>query len=185
MTTFFTADTHFGHKNIIRHCTRPFATIEQMNESLIENWNKVVRPTDSVYHLGDFGVLRPERAKEIADRLNGKIYLISGNHERSASHAQCRDRFEWIKDYFVLGLSKTLSIVLFHYALRVWEKKHYGAWHLYGHSHGNLPPIEGEFSLDIGVDCWNYAPVSLEKIHKEMSARGWQEPSRPERVGDE
>lgn len=185
MTIFFTADTHFGHKNIIRHCGRPFASIDEMNDAFITNWNKSVRPTDSVYHLGDFAVLRPEKAKELADRLNGKIYLIRGNHEQSAEHAKCRDRFEWIKEYFVLKPCATRSIVLFHYALRVWEKHHYGAWHLYGHSHGKLPSIEGACALDVGVDCWNYTPVSLNKIEEEMVARGWREQSRPIKRVDE
>jgi calcineurin-like phosphoesterase family protein len=178
MTIFFTADTHFGHKNIIQHCNRPFQTALEMNEALISNWNTRVQPHDSVYHLGDFAVLRPERVKELAERLNGKIYLIRGNHERSTEHELCRDRFEWIKDYFNLKLSKTSSIVLFHYALRVWEKRHWGAWHLYGHSHGKLPPIEGAFTMDVGVDCWNYSPVSLDAIRAEMTNRGWKERSR-------
>lgn len=174
MTIFFTADTHFGHKNIIQHCNRPFQTALEMNEALLSNWNRVVRPQDSVYHLGDFAVLRPERASELARRLNGKIYLIRGNHERSAEHKLCSNRFEWIKDYFVLKPSKTCSIVLFHYALRVWDKRHWGSWHLYGHSHGKLAPIEGTFALDVGVDCWNYSPVPFDDISAQMIERGWK-----------
>ena len=179
MAIFFTADTHFGHSNIIRHSNRPYENAHEMDEALIANWNKVVKQTDTVYHLGDISVLRPERTREILDRLKGKIYLICGNHERSAKHAKCASRFEWIKDYFVLKLPFDISLVLFHYSLRVWEKKHYGAWHLYGHSHGSLPPVEGSFSLDVGVDCWNYFPVSFHTIQAEMERRGWEPKRKP------
>ena len=76
MAIFFTADTHFGHKNIIRYCNRPFETAHEMNETLIANWNKVVHQTDTVYHLGDVAVLRPEKTRDVLDRLNGKFILL-------------------------------------------------------------------------------------------------------------
>jgi len=86
MAILFTADTHFGHRNIIRHSNRPFENVHEMDEALIANWNKVIKQTDTVYHLGDIAVLRPERTREILDRLKGKNYLICGNHERSTKH---------------------------------------------------------------------------------------------------
>lgn len=147
MTVFFTADHHFGHTNIIRHVKRPFASVQEMNETLIKNWNSVISPSDTVYHLGDVSVLRPERTKEILDRLNGKIFLIRGNHDAAAEHRLCRDRFEWIKDYHFASFNGGIRIALCHYAMRVWDRKHYGSYHLYGHSHGLLPPLPGEFSL--------------------------------------
>lgn len=180
MTIFFTADTHFGHKNIIKYCNRPFETALEMNEALIANWNKVVQQTDTVYHLGDVAVLRPERTREILDRLNGRIYLITGNHDRSAKHALCASRFEWIKDYFCLKLNGGVQIALFHYAMRVWDKRHWGAWQLYGHSHGSLPSEANSFALDVGVDCWNYSPVSLQMIQAEMEKRGWKPKKKPQ-----
>jgi calcineurin-like phosphoesterase family protein len=174
MAIFFTADTHFGHKNIIRYCNRPFETAHEMNEVLIENWNKVVNQTDTVYHLGDVAILRPEKTREVLNRLNGKIYLISGNHEKSSHHTICSSRFEWIKDYHYLQLNGGIQIALFHYAMRTWLKQHWGAWHLYGHSHGNLPPLEGTFAMDIGVDSCNYTPISLKAVTDEMIKRGWK-----------
>ena len=188
MTVFFTGDTHFGHSNIIRYSNRPFESAALMNEALISNWNKAIGPQDSVYHIGDVSILRPERTKEILDRLNGKIYLIRGNHDDSAEHKLCRDRFEWIKDYYFAAFHNEIRIALFHYAMRTWNKKHHGAWHLYGHSHGNLPPIEGEFSLDIGTDCWNYSPISLETLRLKMEERGWkpiQKPSKQQQIREE
>ena len=77
MTTFFTADTHFGHKNVIRYCNRPFASATEMDERLIENWNKIVGPDDLIYHLGDFTLLGEDLAAGYFQRLNGKIHIIT------------------------------------------------------------------------------------------------------------
>lgn len=81
---FIISDTHFGHYNIIKYCNRPFETVEQMNETIIENWNKVVGPNDIVIHCGDFYLGRGARQtapREFRRRLNGKIILILGNHD--------------------------------------------------------------------------------------------------------
>ena len=174
MTIFFTADNHFGHSNIIRHCARPFASALEMNEVMIERWNSVVKPKDQVYHLGDVSVLRPEKTREILDRLNGKIYLIRGNHDKSAEHKLCCDRFEWIKDYYFLKLPNNISIALMHYAMRVWNKSHYGSWHLYAHSHGNLKIPPELLCLDVGVDAWDFTPVSFEQVRGIMEEKGWK-----------
>ena len=173
MSIFFTADHHFGHSNLIPYQKRPFANVEEMNETLIQRWNEAVKPRDTVYHLGDVSLLRPERTREILDRLNGKIFLIRGNHEKSAEDKVCASRFEWIKDYHFLSLNDGIKIALMHYAMRVWDRRHYGAWHLYGHSHGHLPPEEGRFALDVGVDCWDFRPISLFAIRDRMAERGW------------
>lgn len=78
--TFVVSDTHFRHQNIIRYCNRPFHTVGEMNECLIHNWNSVVGPEDTVYHLGDFGF---GNLQEFRGRLNGIIHLIEGNHDSS------------------------------------------------------------------------------------------------------
>lgn len=168
MTVYFTGDTHFSHKNIIKYDSRPYSSVEEMNEALIKNWNAIVQTTDSVYHLGDVGIGRPAALRAILDRLNGKIFLIRGNHDKTAEHKLCRDRFEWIKDYHFAVFNDGIKIALFHYALRVWDRSHRGAWNLYGHSHGRLKPIEGSLSLDIGVNSWDYKPVSLSTLQSVM-----------------
>ena len=82
MTVWFTADTHFGHHNIIKYANRPYGTIEGHDEVLIANWNDMVRGGDLVYHLGDFGFgKKPEMIERLARRLNGCIHLIYGNHD--------------------------------------------------------------------------------------------------------
>ena len=161
---FFTADTHFGHKNIIKYANRPFASAEEMDSAMIERWNSKVSAEDEVYHLGDVGMNSPARLREILDSLNGKIYLVRGNHERSAEN--CSERFEWIKDYHELEVEDPDAhrgrrfIVLFHYAMRVWNASHHGSWSLYGHTHGELEDLNDQLSFDEGVDCHDFAPLS-------------------------
>ena len=94
---FFTADHHFGHENIIKFSERPFESLDHMNEELIKRWNKKIQPGDTVYHLGDMSLGKPDFTKEILDRLNGNIHLIKGNHEGAA--LTYPKRFASIRDY--------------------------------------------------------------------------------------
>jgi calcineurin-like phosphoesterase family protein len=80
---FFTSDTHFGHHNIIKYCGRPFKDANDMNESFIRNWNSVVGVDDDVYHLGDVSFMSKQQTINIIKKLNGRIYLVSGNHDRN------------------------------------------------------------------------------------------------------
>ena len=173
---FFTADEHYQSPSIIRICNRPFASVEEMNEALIQNHNEVVKAGDRVYHLGDVYLGRRsgahkglEEAKRLRARLNGQHFLIIGNHDELAE--QMSDAFIWMKDIARLH-KKTLpeglpDIVLCHYAMRTWEMRMHGGWHLYGHSHGNMPE-DGSPSFDVGVDCWNYRPISIEQVTDKM-----------------
>ena len=76
-----TSDTHFNHANIIKYCNRPFSSVEEMNETIIANWNKVVSERDIVYHLGDFALGDKSLIPNILRRLNGCIKVIMGNHD--------------------------------------------------------------------------------------------------------
>lgn len=178
---WFTADTHFGHKKIIEYANRPFDSIEQMDEALINNWNNKVSHEDEVYHLGDVALCSPSKLNKILDRLNGKIYLIKGNHEKSVE--ACKDRFEWIKDYHELIIPDNDAfqgkqlLVLFHYAMRVWQASHHGTYHIYGHSHGTLPDDPESLSFDVGVDCHNYEPINYQNIKNIMEQKNWIKPN--------
>lgn len=169
---FFISDTHFKHGNIIKYCNRPFSSVEEMDEAMIENWNEVVRPNDTVYHLGDFMFARGYKASEqIADyasRLNGKIHLILGNHDHLRDCLNSK-AFESINTLLKMRHDNQ-KIILCHYALRVWDCAHHGAWHLYGHSHGTLPDIGG-LTFDVGVDRFNYKPVHFDVVRDIMRNR--------------
>ena len=155
--------------NIIKYSNRPFKDVDDMNEGLIRNFNEVVGPDDECYILGDFAMGKKDQATSFAHRLNGKKYLILGNHDLHLidRYEEC-GQFEWIKHYHELKHNKQ-RIILFHYGLRVWNKSHHGSWLLYGHSHGSLPGIGKSF--DVGCDCWDWRPISFERVKKEMDKR--------------
>lgn len=163
---FFTSDTHFGHAGAIKYCRRPFATVEEMDEELIRRWNAVVEPTDTIYHLGDLSFKGKDYTARILDRLNGVMHLYRGNHDKGFSDEWLLKWFASVQDIGTIKVSirgQVQRIVLCHYALRTWDMIHHGAWHLFGHSHGNMK-VHIMPSLDVGVDCWSYAPVSIDEI---------------------
>ena len=181
MSYLFTADTHFNHKNINRYCGRPFKTVEEMNETLITNWNSKVRPEDTVYHLGDFGFLHgnSQSVESIISRLNGNIGLIIGSHDKDLKNAISEHDFATASSklhvlhaietaQFQIGGTELVTIVMCHYAMRVWPYSHYGSWQIHGHSHGHLRP-QGK-QHDVGVDANNFFPVSLDQLKAIMWA---------------
>lgn len=151
MTIWFTSDTHFGHKRLAS--IRGFESTIDMDNCIVDTWNAQVKKNDLVYHLGDFSLTGPDKTIEILKSLNGKIYLIRGNHDQIADRKTVTPFFVWIKDvhYFAIQDQK---IFLSHYAHRVWRSDYRGSWHLYGHSHGNLPDNLNSKSTDIGWDRW-------------------------------
>lgn len=173
---WFTSDTHFGHKNIIKFSNRPFKDEHHMNEELIRLWNSVVDEDDDVYHMGDVSLTNNGITNSILNRLNGNIHLITGNHEKSITgHKDNRDRFVWIRPYHEMYIDKQF-IVLCHYGMRVWNKSHHGSWMLYGHSHDSMEYEPWGRSMDVGVDSayrilGKYRPFSFDEVAKIMSKR--------------
>lgn len=175
MNYFFTSDTHFNHANIAGpKCStwssgyRNFDSVQEMNETLIKNWNDKVKKDDVVYHLGDVGFATAELLRPILLRLNGHKYLCIGNHEKAALGN--RDQFLQITDVRFAKVGNQL-IWLSHYAHRVWDRSHHGVWHLYGHSHGSLPDDPNSMSFDVGVDCHNYSPLSFDEVAAIMTKK--------------
>ena len=182
MNIFFTADSHLGHKNVLKHSNRPFATIEEHDQAIVQNWNSVVQPNDIVYFLGDLALCHPTMALETASRLNGRKRWIRGNHDHDPLVKECSRLFEWVKEMCDISIPDADAnrgvqhIVLNHYAMRVWNRAHYGSWHLYGHSHGNLPDDPKSQSFDVGVDCHNFTPISYAQVKEIMSRKEWTPP---------
>lgn len=166
MTDYVTADWHLGHSNIIKYCNRPFKTVDEMDAILINNVNEVVSPSDRLFNLGDVGFKgADEKLPGWLNRINCKnIYVVPGNHDKE--HV-LRKYFKVLPQCYMYEASD-LKIVFCHYAMRVWPKSHHGVYHLYGHSHGTLPPILGAPAFDVGVDSWNYKPLSMSQVKIEM-----------------
>ncbi len=169
MTVFFTSDTHFGHERIITSCARPFETVDEMDEALITRWNERVGANDTVYHLGDFAYWNVLSASHYLERLNGKIHLIIGNHDKHT-----------LEDTSVRFVSTSLIrevqigkqwIVLCHYPMREWHGSYRKAWHLFGHVHGRLDHEPLGFSLDVGVDAHHFLPWSMDEIATAFEGR--------------
>lgn len=187
---WFTSDTHYHHKNIVRGTTswledenkgihsvqrtRDFNTLEEHDETLIANFNSLVKENDEVWHLGDWSFGGHEQIKIFRDRLKCKnINLVFGNHDQHIEPLDSKYRSlftscQYVKQ-FHLKLDSTLSgkygkqgFFLSHYGHRVWDKSHHGSIHLYGHSHGTLPG-SGR-SMDVGVDTHNLYPYHLDEI---------------------
>lgn len=172
----FTSDVHFGHKNIIRYCNRPFKDVDDMDEQLIQRWNSVVKPDDVVWQLGDFTFYRNyDKLCYILRRLNGRKKAVLGNH--------CETIIDRREDLLAEGLFEVIverarikvgsqSIVLDHFPGRSWDRSSHGAWQLFGHVHNDLPPY-GK-SVDVGVDStWvtgvaPYRPFSFAEIKRFM-----------------
>jgi calcineurin-like phosphoesterase family protein len=177
MNYWFTSDLHLGHGNILTYDERPFSSVEEMDETLIASLNKEVKSNDYLYFLGDFCL--PSKVSAIIDyvsRINCKrIFFVRGNHD-AAFHKNKNELlkyFETIDDYKEVKIDNKL-IVLCHYAFRVWRKSHYGSFHCFGHSHGNLKDDPHALSYDVGVDHNNYRPISFEELKEIMSKKDWQ-----------
>lgn len=173
---YFTCDHHFGHTNIITYTSRPFKSEREMTNILIKEWNGVVSTNDTVYHLGDFTL--GEDINYLVGNLNGYInFVIPTFHhdKRWYSKLSLQDvvRVQILDSLFALDTDEYI-ICMCHYPLARWDRMHYGAWHLHGHSHGRYQG-KGKI-LDVGVDnayklLGAYRPFSLDDIKKYMKDR--------------
>ena len=174
---WFTSDLHFGHQNIIRFCKRPWETIEDMDLSLIQNWNSVVKPDDLVFDLGDFAFATNARWKELLSQLNGHHYLILGNHDITRWPGdKIMELFEGVSHQMILKIDGR-TVYLNHYPYLcfggAWRNPENAVYQLFGHVHSS-PNCEGAdtdrlvnlfpYQYDVGVDNNNYTPISWEQV---------------------
>ena len=129
---YFTADTHFGHRNIVTSCSRPFPDVEEMNDVIVERWNAVVRKRDEVYFLGDFGMGPVDHLETIFKRLHGRIHLIVGNHDKASI-----SKWPWesVRQSATISVDER-RVYLSHYPHVEWPGFYRGDVHLFGHVHG-------------------------------------------------
>lgn len=181
---YFTSDWHLDHKNICTYSNRPFKSVDEMNEAIIDNCNSIVQTDDDIIFEGDFAFSKSlQRIIELRKRIKCKnFYFIYGNHDKliRKNTDSLFPYFKILGDYAEEDLviardgGTKNKFVLCHYAFRVWNKSHYGSYHLYGHSHGSLPDDPNSLSFDVGVDCWGFKPISIVQVEEVMNKKSWQ-----------
>ena len=170
---WFTSDTHFYHLNIIRFCSRPFGSIEEMNDELVRRWNETVPPDGVVFHLGDFAFGGPKEWTDILSRLNGRIFLVLGNHDMRHLKQGVMERFAYVSQQMTIRVGRQ-PIVLNHHPFLTYGGARRDVWQLFGHVHSGPLSREGKDlsrldillprQYDVGVDNNDYRPVSFAKV---------------------
>lgn len=177
---FYISDLHFGHKNIIRYDNRPFKSVEEMDNTLINNWNRTVSSEDIVYILGDISWYDDDKTVKIFKQLNGIKVLIKGNHDNIKSTSSLSKCFTGVQDYAELYLNKKDKVIMSHYPIPFWNGQFRDTVHLYGHVHNShqwnvyeswmeeLRQLQDIPMRAYNVGCmmkWiNYTPRTLEEI---------------------
>lgn len=155
---FLVSDTHFFHSNIIKYCNRPFASVEEMNRVMIEKWNAVVSPEDTVIHLGDFALGPAPRYAEILKALHGKTkILIIGNHDKSAVYMKENVGFDQVYQNRMFDFGEHGDWFLKHKPMKTPKKL------LHGHVHQSWRRL-GEFVINASVDVWDFYPQTLAQM---------------------
>ena len=179
MNTWITSDWHFNHTNICGPKVsrwgsgyRTFDNVPQMNSTIFDNINKLVKEDDTIYFLGDFCFGDHRKTPEHRSRIVCKnIHLIRGNHDENID--TYKDHFSSINDVLMINQGKR-KIFLSHYSHRVWPGSHKGTIHLYGHSHSSIPDF-GK-SMDVGIDAAyrlfkEYRPFHIDEIYGIMDKK--------------
>lgn len=166
---YFTVDLHFYHDHIIRLANRPYHDIREMDQALVENWNRRIRGDDEVYILGDVTMKNHVYAQEMLKKLKGRKYLIEGNHDRFV-HQTGFDQalFTWVKQLYELKYEGH-SFILCHYPIAEWNGFYHGSIHLHGHQHNHADVNyrnrdNGLLRYDVGVDANAMTPISIQEI---------------------
>lgn len=190
---WFTSDTHYNHKNICRgtsswlsergkgessmQSTRDFNTLSEMNNAIVKGIHSVVKPGDILFHLGDWSFGGEASIEEFRNQILGiGVHFIFGNHDHHIERNQrYRDLFLSTKYYREISIDGQM-IVMCHYAYRVWNQSHRGAWNLYGHSHGTIDKEPYGKSMDVGIDSakkllGEYRPFSFSEVKQIMDKR--------------
>lgn len=170
---FFTSDLHFGHKNVIPYCTRPFLDVDEMDRQLITNWNNTVHERDATWILGDFSFYKPNKTLDILHQLKGEKILVKGNHDHGTTKCIGFPGYTAVFPAAEIRLDQRLPVLLSHYPYKTneiderFQERHMedkGMWLLHGHVHQHWKTKNK--MINVGVDVWDYKPVSEMEILK-------------------
>lgn len=177
---WFTSDTHFYHENILHFCSRPFRDITDMNETLIRRWNETVPPDSFVFHLGDFAFGGSMEWNEVISRLNGRIYLILGNHDMKQIKQGVMGRFEHVTQQMTIRVGGQ-TVVLNHNPFLAYGGAYRNVWQLFGHVHSSPLSKQGKDigrlaylfprQYDVGVDNNDFRPVSFAEVREKIEEK--------------
>lgn len=187
---FWTSDLHLNHRNIIRYCNRPWADVQEMNDALVQRWNDTVPPEATVMVLGDVAMGHVEDGLALVHRLNGRKVLVAGNHDRFWRGAQDKHAARWRERYTDAGfeiasdgepLHTTVGghpVVVSHFPYRGDSHDHdryvehrpvdHGEWVVHGHVHDAWTVQDRQ--VNVGVDVWDYRPVSERQLTAVLDA---------------
>lgn len=175
---YYISDLHIGHGNALIFDSRPFKTLEEQDEAILKNINDTVTPQDNLYILGDLSWYNPALTLKFLKQIRCKnMFLLVGNHDRWAKNGACKKQFQGIYDLKTVK-DEDKTVVLCHYPLAVWDKKHRDSYHLYGHVHNNLnndnetithtilnhKEMEKAYNIGCMMPYMNYTPRTLEQI---------------------
>jgi calcineurin-like phosphoesterase family protein len=181
--TFVIGDLHLGHWNVIGFSHRPFSSIEEHDETILRNWNSIVKHNDTVIIDGDFALTSVNRTKTYLSRLNGNKIMVLGDHDKQIW--QCVKYFKEITKFYTFTPRKDKFIAVFHWCIRCWPRSHYNSYHIYGHSHGTLPPIGKSWDCGVDTECKEighkkFYPYHMDEILQIMDLR----PNNPNYIKD-
>lgn len=183
---YYTADLHLGYERILQIANRPFASIEEMNETLVNNMVSRVSDNDTIYFLGDMSAYNIDATKDIR-RIPGRKVLIKGNHDKEPLHHRSfRSCFDEIVSNTIVTDTvngQTIKIFLSHYPMAEWDGYYKGIWHFYGHVHNACGGGATLISLlpraiNVGVDVCSFMPKTAE----ELIAKRMQTYQRPDEI---
>lgn len=186
---YYIGDIHFGHENGMRYDTnngsREFSSVEEHDDLIIENINKVVTPQDNLYFLGDVSWYKPDKTAELIEQINCKNrFLIRGNHDSWAKDGRCKKLFQGIYDIKQIE-DNGKQVILCHFPIMMWPCQHRGAIHIYAHLHNTKEENDYQCFLkelneriasrdgdrykpiqayNVGCMLWEYTPVTLNQI---------------------
>lgn len=157
---YFTSDTHFADEATLRVTGRPFKDTNEMDRTLVNNWNGIVKPEDTVYVLGDFGALN------YTNYLNGKKILIKGNREYTTPDSELQKYFDFVYVNHVACICEDdQHIFMAHKPVELPNQKlEEGRIQLFGHIHRTA--LYRPYGLNVGTDVHYYTPISLDEIIK-------------------
>ena len=162
---YYTSDLHLSHTNIIKYENRPFSSIEEMDNTIIDNINYRLSPDDELYILGDFTLENsPRKIGGLIKRIKCKKHLIIGNHDYFTRNKNLCSLFDSVHHYLEIE-DEGRTVILFHYPIQNWNLKRYGSIHLYGHVHSKEElQLKEVNAFNVGVDVNNFMPVIQEKL---------------------